>query len=82
MTKKPEEEREAEAEEEAGDDGKVEGGVFAAMDDVAGEATEAERELCAEIEESANEGEKTAEEEEHAAEIAEGIHGKSVEEKK
>src|SRR5207244_3659800 len=31
MSKKPEEEREAEAEDETGDDGEIESGVFAAM---------------------------------------------------
>lgn len=45
----PEEKRKAEAQDEARDEGEVKGGVFAAMDDVAGEATEAEREFSAEI---------------------------------
>ena len=63
MSKKPEEEREAEAEDETGDDGEIESGVFASMDDVAGEASETERK-------------SRAENEEGAAEFADGIHGK------
>jgi hypothetical protein len=47
--KKPEEEREGGAEEEAGDDGKVKGGVLAAMHDVARETAKAQRELPTEI---------------------------------
>ena len=43
MGEEPEEERECRAENEAGDDGKIESGVFAAMDDVAGEFAEAKR---------------------------------------
>jgi hypothetical protein len=71
---KPEQERQGAAEEEAGDDGEVKSGVFAAMNDIAGEAAEAEREFSAEIEKSANEDEKAAEEEECAAEFAKRIH--------
>jgi hypothetical protein len=48
--------------------------VFAAVDDVAGEAAEAERKFSAEIEKSANEDEKAAEEEKCAAEFAKRIH--------
>ncbi len=72
----PEEEREGGAEEETRDDGEVEGGVFAAMDDVAGETAEAEGKFSAEVEESAGENEETAENKKRAAELAEGIHGK------
>jgi len=52
--------------------------VLAAVDDVAGEPTEAEGEFSAEIEESANEDEETAEEKKHAAEFTERIHKLSV----
>jgi hypothetical protein len=76
MSKKPEEERKTEAEEEAGDDGEVEGGVFAAVDDVAGEAAEAQREFSAEVKQSADKNQEGAENEEGAAEFAEGIHEK------
>jgi len=72
----PEEEREAEAQNETGDDGKIKRGVFAVVDDIAGKTAEAQREFSAEVEKSAKENEKTAEEEERAAEFAERIHGK------
>ena len=49
----PKEQRKAEAEDEAGDDGEIEGGVFTAVDDVAGEFTETEGEFGAEVQESA-----------------------------
>ena len=61
VREEPEEEREGGAKEEAGDDGKVERGVFAAVDDVAGKFSQAEGEFSAEIEKSAEENEKTAE---------------------
>jgi len=74
MSEQPEEERKTEAEEETGDDREVEGGVFAAMDDVAREAAEAQREFSAEVKQSADKDKKGAENEEGAAELAEGIH--------
>jgi len=60
----PEEEREAEAQNETGDDGKIKRGVFAVVDDIAGKTAKAQREFSAEVEKSAKENEKTAEEEE------------------
>jgi hypothetical protein len=44
------------------------------MNDVAGKFSEAERKLCAEIEESSDRDENGAEDQEHTAEFAEGIH--------
>jgi hypothetical protein len=76
MSEEPEEERKTEAEEETGDDREVEGGVFAAMDDVAGEAAEAQWEFSAEVQQSAEKDQESAENEEGAAEFAEGIHEK------
>jgi hypothetical protein len=74
MSEKPEEERKTEAENEAGDDREVEGGVFAAMDDVAGEAAEAQREFSAKVKKSTYNDEESTENEKGAAEFAEGIH--------
>ena len=74
MREEPEEQRECGAEEEAGDDGKVERGVFAAVDDVAGKFSQAERELCAKVKKSANKDEESAENEEGAAEFAKRVH--------
>jgi hypothetical protein len=72
----PEDEREGGAEQEAGDDREIEGGVFAAMNDVAGKAAESEGELSTEVEKGAEEDKQGANEEEGAAEFAKGIHGK------
>ena len=62
MGDEPEEEREAEAQNETGDDGKVKRGVFATVSDVARKFSEAKGEFAPEVEERANEDEKTAEE--------------------
>ena len=48
------------------------------MDDVAGEAAEAERELAGEVEEGAGGDEDGAEDEEGAAEGAGGVHRRSL----
>ena len=74
MSKEPKEQRESGAEDEAGDDGKVEGRVFAAVDDVARETAEAQGELAAKVKESADNDQEDAKNEEHTAEFAEGVH--------
>jgi len=48
--------------------------VLAAVDDVAGEASQPERQFAAEKEKRANENDKASEEEERAAEFRERIH--------
>ena len=70
----PEEQRESGAKDKAGDDREVESGVFAAVDDVAREAAEAQWEFSAEVKQSADKDQEGAENEEGAAEFAEGIH--------
>jgi hypothetical protein len=72
--KEPEKQAHADTEEQAGDDGKVKGSVFAAMHDVSGKAAEAEGELGAEVENGADEDEEGAEEKERAAEFANRVH--------
>jgi len=74
LGEEPEEQRESGAEDEAGDDGKVEGGVFATMDDVAGKAAKAQGELAAKVEERAENDQEDPEDEEHTAEFSEGVH--------
>jgi len=74
MRNEPEEEREHETYDKAGNDRKVERGVFAAVDDVAGQFSQAEGEFAAKIEESTDKNQKAAEKEERAAEFTEGIH--------
>jgi hypothetical protein len=49
----PEEQAYTDAEGQAGHDREIEGGVFATMDDVAGETAEVKWEFSAEIQESA-----------------------------
>jgi hypothetical protein len=70
----PEEKEESEAKEESGDDGEKESGVFAAVDDVAGEAAESEREATGEVEQGAGDGKDGAEDEEDAAEFTKRVH--------
>lgn len=74
MREKPEKKREGGAEEQAGNDGKVEGSVFATMDDVAWKSSKAKGELVSEIEKDADQNEKRSEENERASEIAKGLH--------
>jgi len=52
MREKPEKERKCETEDKTSDDREINRGVFAAIGDVAGKSSEAERELGAKIEES------------------------------
>lgn len=74
MVDEPEEERKTEAEEEAGDDREVDRGVFATMNDVAGESSQAEREFAAEVQKSAQTDKEPTENEESPAEFAERVH--------
>lgn len=78
VSEQPEKERKNNADDETGDDGKVERGVFAAMNDIAWQAAETQCEFAAEIEESAESDKKAAEDKERAAEVANGIHKKSL----
>lgn len=57
----PEEERERDAEEKTRNDGKVKGHVFAAVNDVAGQFSQAERQLVSEIEKHTNQDEEPSE---------------------
>jgi len=54
--------------------------MLAAMDDVAGEFTEAEGQFGAEVEKSADDYEDTTENEKSAAEVTERIHKSIIEE--
>ncbi len=49
--------------------------MLATVDNIAGKAAEAEGELAAEVEKSADEDEEAAEEKKGAAEFAERVHG-------
>ncbi len=74
MREEPEEQRESGAEDQAGDDGEVESGVFAAVDDIAREAAETKRKFTAEIEKGTNRDEESAENKESATEFAKSVH--------
>ena len=76
---KPEEQAQTDAEEQAGDNREVESSVFAAMDNVAGEFSQAEREFHTKIKKCAQENEEAAEEEKCAAEFAKRVHKASLE---
>ncbi len=77
MGEEPEEERKAETQNEASDDGKIESRVFTVVDDVARKFPEAQWK-----QKSTNhdEDQEAAEEEESAAEFAERIHKSIIEE--
>jgi hypothetical protein len=76
----PENERKDKAEDQASHDGEIEGGVFAAVDDVARKSSEAEREFAAEEQKSTDDGQEAAEVEQRTAEFAERIHESIIEE--
>ena len=65
----PEDKGKGGTEKKAGDDREIKGGVFAVMEDVAGKSAKAEGEFRAEVEQCADDGEREAKQEKHAAEI-------------
>lgn len=78
MIEEPKEQREDEAEDQAGDDGEVESGVLAAMNDVAGKTAEPEREFATKIKKGAHKHKKSSENNNNAAEFAQWVHGESL----
>jgi hypothetical protein len=70
----PEKDREHEADDKTGHDRKIERGVFASVHDVAGQLSEAERELIAEIKKDADKNKKRSEENKRATEFAKRLH--------
>ena len=66
----PEDEREDGAQEQASDNGKVKGSVFAAMDDVTRKFSQAEWELATQEKKPAKEHEQNTQEKKSAAEFA------------
>lgn len=75
----PQQKRKYDAEHDASHDREVKGSVFAAMNNVAGKFSQAEREFAGEIKERAQDDEQPAEKEKRAAELAERVHVESVE---
>ena len=67
MVDEPDDQAEKDAENEASNNRKIEGGVFTAMDDVSGQTAEAEGEFAAKIEECADKKQRSAENKKHAA---------------
>ena len=74
----PEYQAEQDADDDAGDQRKVESGALAAMDDVARQAAEAKGKFGAEIKECANDDENGAKDQESAAELLRGFHAPIV----
>jgi hypothetical protein len=81
MSDKPKEKSKGSAQKKARDYRKIESGVFAAVDDVAREFSQAEGEFATQKEKAADEDEEGAEEEKGAAEFAERIHKDIIEER-
>lgn len=71
----PDDEAENDADDGTSDDWEIESAMSAAMDDIAGKASEAERKFAAKVEESADGDECRAKEKQRAAEVAE-VHGR------
>jgi hypothetical protein len=63
MSGQPEQQSQSRAKKQARDDRKVERGVFAAVDDIAGKATEPKGKLSAEVKQCANDNEEPSEDE-------------------
>jgi hypothetical protein len=78
MREEPEEEGKRGAEDETSNDGEIKSGVFAAMNDIAGKFAEAEGKLSAEKKKRTDDAEESCEEEEGAAEFAQGMHKGSL----
>lgn len=74
VAEKPEEDRQHKAENKAGDDRKVEGGVFATMDDIAGKFSEAEWQSATEVKKGAKNNQEPTKKQNSATEFAKGFH--------
>lgn len=81
MRDKPEENRERDAEEQAGDDRKVERGMFATMNDVAGQFSQAEWQLAPKLKKATNQDEQPSEKDKRAPKLAKGVHDMILPEK-
>lgn len=74
MRNEPEEDGERDANYEASHNGKVERGVFAAVNDVAGQFSQAKGQLVPEIKKKTNQDEESSEEQKRATEFAKRVH--------
>jgi hypothetical protein len=79
VREKPKQDGEHNADGEAGHDWKVEGGVLAAMNDIAGQAAKAERETRSEVKHSSKDNANHAKYQEGPSEFAERVHIASLE---
>lgn len=71
---KPKQKAQAEAEEQARNNWKIECGVFAAMDDVAGKSSQAKGEPSAKVKQSPDKNKQASQEQQNAAQFAKWIH--------
>ena len=74
----PENQADRDADDQAGDKRKIKCAVLAAMDDVAGQPAETQREFWAEVEKCADQDEHGSGEEKQAAELLRWFHNDSV----
>lgn len=74
MRDEPEKERNEDTDNEASDDRKVEGSVFAAVHDVAGQFSQAKRKLVPEPKKDTDQNKKRSEENKRATEFAKRLH--------
>lgn len=74
MRDEPEKERNDDTDNEASDDRKVEGSVFAAVHDVAGQFSQAKRKLVPEAEKRTDQNKERSEENKRATEFAKRLH--------
>lgn len=74
MRDEPEKQRNNDADNQAGDDWEVERSVFAAVNDVARQLSQAKWKFVPPIKESTNQGEEPSEEDKRAAEFAQRVH--------
>jgi hypothetical protein len=74
MIEEPEEKGKTNAEDEASDDRKIEGGALATVDDIPGEFSKAKGESAAEIQDRAGDDRHGTKQHQETAEIARWIH--------
>jgi hypothetical protein len=74
VREEPEQDGEGDADDQAGDNRKVEGGVLAAMNDIAGQAAKAERQARSEVQRSSNNNANRAKDQKGPSKFAERVH--------
>ena len=76
MREEPKDQRKKQAQDQARDDRKIEGGVFYTADDVTGKPPEPQQGLSAEVEKAAQKDEESTKDQDDAAEFPKRVHGR------